>query len=75
MHSNVHSSIIYNSQDMEIAEVSIDRRMDKEAVVCMYIYMYMLYEYYYGIIARRSVRELGWGTEKACAQECNLCYN
>ena len=43
MHSNVHSSIIYNSQDMEIAEVSIDRRMDKEAVVCMYIYICICY--------------------------------
>ena len=35
---NVHSSIIYNSQeDMEAAEVSINRCMDKEGVVYMYV--------------------------------------
>ena len=38
MYSSVHSSTIYNSQDMEIAWISIDRWMDKEDV--RYIYMY-----------------------------------
>ena len=33
MHPNVHSSPIYNSQDMEATEVSISRHMDKESVV------------------------------------------
>ena len=33
MHPNVHSSAINNSQDMEATYVSIDRWMDKEAVV------------------------------------------
>ena len=33
MYPNVHSSIIYNSQDMETTQVSINRQMDKEDVV------------------------------------------
>ena len=33
MHSNVHSSTIYNSQDMEAAWMFTDRWMDKEDVV------------------------------------------
>ena len=35
MHPNVHSSSIYNSQDMEATQVSINRQMDKEYVVCV----------------------------------------
>ena len=30
---NIHSSIVYNSQDTEATEVSISRWMDKEGVV------------------------------------------
>ena len=33
MHPNVHSSSIYNSQDMETTYMSFDRWMDKEDVV------------------------------------------
>ena len=33
MHLNVHCSAVYNSQDMEAAYISTDRRMDKEDVV------------------------------------------
>ena len=33
MHTIVHSSMIYNSQDMEATLMSISRRMDKKAVV------------------------------------------
>ena len=36
MHPNVHSSIIYNSQDMEAIHVSINRRMDKEDVAYIF---------------------------------------
>ena len=36
MHPSVHSSTIYNSQDMEATSVSINRGMDKEDVVYMY---------------------------------------
>ena len=37
MHLYVYGSIIYNGQDMETAQVSIKRWMDKD-VVCVYIY-------------------------------------
>ena len=33
IHSSVHTSIVYNSQDMEASEVSINRGMDKENMV------------------------------------------
>ena len=33
MHPNVHSSIIYNRQDMEAPKMPINRRMDKEDMV------------------------------------------
>jgi len=35
MHPYVHSSSIYNSQDMEAMEMSINRCMDKEDAVCL----------------------------------------
>ena len=35
MHSNIHSSTIYNIQDMEAIEIS-DKQMDKEDVVHLY---------------------------------------
>ena len=37
MHSNIHSSIIYNCQDVEMNQVSTNRRLDKETVVSTYI--------------------------------------
>ena len=33
MHPNVHSSTIYDSQDMEATQVSISRQTDKEDVI------------------------------------------
>ena len=36
MSSNVHCSTVYNSQDMEATYMSIDRRMDKEAMAPIY---------------------------------------
>jgi len=36
MHPNVHCSTVYNSQDMEATYMSIDRRMDKEAMAPIY---------------------------------------
>ena len=36
MHLNVHTSTIYQSQDVEETEVSIHRGMGKEDVVCIY---------------------------------------
>ena len=38
MQPKVHSSIIYNNQDMEATQVSTNRQMDKEDV---YVYMYV----------------------------------
>ena len=35
----VDSSIIHNSQTMEAALVSIDRGLDKEDVLCIYVYI------------------------------------
>ena len=37
MHPYVYCSTIYNSQDMEAVQVSIDLRMDKEGMVYIYI--------------------------------------
>ena len=36
MHTNVHSSTIYKSQDLEATKVSINRWTDKEDVVYIY---------------------------------------
>ena len=48
MHPYVYSNIIYNSQIMEAAQVSIDRWMDKEDVVCVCVcvcvYIYKMKE-------------------------------
>ena len=33
MHPNIHCSAVYNRQDMEATQMSINRRMDKEDVV------------------------------------------
>ena len=38
MHPNVYSSTINNSQIMETAQMSIDWWMDKEDVVCTYMW-------------------------------------
>ena len=36
IHSRVHYSTVYNSQDMEAIEMSVDRKVDKEDVVHIY---------------------------------------
>ena len=36
MHLNIHCNTIYNSQDMNSAQISIDKRLDKEAVIHIY---------------------------------------
>ena len=40
IHLNVHISIIFNSQDMGATQMSINREMDKEDVVCIYKYIH-----------------------------------
>ena len=42
LHSHSHCRIMHNCQDMEITQVSINRWMDKEDVVCMYTMKYYL---------------------------------
>ena len=42
IHLNFHISIIFNSQDMGATQMSINREMDKEDVVCVYIYIYTM---------------------------------
>ena len=44
MHARYHYSTIYNSQDTEVTEVSIDWAMDKEAVVHIYSGLLLSYE-------------------------------
>ena len=39
MQPNVHSSTVYNSQDVEATYLSTDREMDKEDAVCIYVYI------------------------------------
>ena len=36
MHPYIHCSVMYNSQDLEAAQVSISRCMDKTAMVYLY---------------------------------------
>ena len=40
MHPNVHRSIIYNCQDMEAAQIFINRQVDKTDVVYIYTMEY-----------------------------------
>ena len=53
MNFRVHSSTIYNSQDMETTQMSINRWMDKEDVVCVCVCVcvcvYKVMEYYSAI--------------------------
>ena len=42
LHPHVHSSIVYNSQDMETTQVSTDGWMDKEVVREREIYIYLI---------------------------------
>ena len=36
MHSNVHCSTVYNSQDREATQMSVNRGTDKESVIHIY---------------------------------------
>ena len=49
MHADIHSNIIYNCQDMDAIQVSINRWLDKEDVVCVYVCVY-IYMYIYVFI-------------------------
>lgn len=41
MHLNIYDSIIYNSQDINITQVPINRQMDKKVVVYIYIGIFL----------------------------------
>ena len=43
MHPDIYSSIIYNSQIMERAQMCINSGMDEEIVVCIYMHTYYLF--------------------------------
>ena len=49
MHSNVHCSTIYNSQDMKAIQ-NVYQQMDKEDVVCMCVHAYISISIYNGIL-------------------------
>ena len=36
MYPKIHSNVVYNSQDMEATQVSINKQMDKEDIVNIY---------------------------------------
>ena len=58
---NVHNSIVYNCQDTEATQVSIDRWMDKEDVIHRHTHTHT--EEYYSVIKRRKICDLqqhGW---------------
>ena len=44
MHLNIYDSIIYNSQDINITQVPINRQMDKKVVVYIYIGIFLTHK-------------------------------
>ena len=50
MQLNVHSSIVYNCQDMEPTLVFINRWVDEEGVLCIYIYTHIYIYIHNGIV-------------------------
>ena len=50
-HPYVYWSTIYNSQTMEAVQVSINRWMDKEDMICVYVCMYLCVHVCIGILA------------------------
>ena len=57
MHANIHSSTIYNSQDMEATYVFIHRWMDKD-VVYIYIHTHTHTMEYYSSINKNKIMPL-----------------
>ena len=49
MHSKVHCSTIYNSQDMKAIQ-NVYQQMNKEDVVCMCVHAYISISIYNGIL-------------------------
>ena len=59
MHPNVHSNIIYNSQDIGETSVPINRWMDKEDVVYIYKGILLSHEKEWNFVICRNVDGLG----------------
>ena len=57
LHPNVHS-IIYNSKNMEATQVSINRWMDKEDVVCVHRHTHTYMYIYNGILLSHKKNEI-----------------
>ena len=49
MHPNLHSSTIYNSQDMEATQMSINRQLEGMVYRCVYICVCMCAYIYVGV--------------------------
>ena len=69
MHLNVHSNSIYNSEELEATQVTINRGMDKEDVIYIYTHTYThIYNgiyiiEYYSVIKRMKywhLQQHGW---------------
>ena len=54
MYSKVYCSTVYNSQDMEITQMSTGRGKDKEDVVYLYLSIYIHTLKYYSTINRNE---------------------
>ena len=66
MHPNVHSSIIYNSQDMETTKISMDRGWPKEDVVHIYKKTLLSYRIASSIAICNAWMDLGRPQAKWC---------
>ena len=57
MHSHVHSSIIYNRQDMETIYMFINGEKDKEVFIYIHIHMYIWMHIQWNIIQSLKTQE------------------
>ena len=61
MHPNVHCSTVYNGQDMETTQMSIDRGIDKDDVVYTHTHAHThtyTHNEYYSAIKKNEIRPL-----------------
>ena len=57
MHSHVHSSIIYNRQDMETIYMFFNGETDKEVFIYIHIHMYIRMHIQWNIIQSLKTQE------------------
>ena len=75
MHPYVYSSIIYNSQDMEAAQVCIHRWMDKEDMVCTHTQTHTHTQEYYSAIKKNKEWTSALCNNMDGAREYNAKWN